>query len=215
MLHNRIIHGHHIIWNVFYNHSLKLYSYTLRYRPGAEHSNADAMSRLPLEEIVAPEVVPGEMILLMETLETSPVTARQIQKDTIRDPLMPRIQTWILQGWPASLESLKGESYYAEAQTFCNKRTELSVQDGCLLWGNHVVVPTKCRHTITKLLHEGHQGICKMKALARSYLWWPGIDNQLETVVKGCNICQELGKSPTRAPYNIGNGQIGPGQGCM
>ena len=43
------------------------------------------MSRLPLEEIVAPEVVPGEMILLMETLETSPVTARQIQKDTIRD----------------------------------------------------------------------------------------------------------------------------------
>ena len=108
------------------------YSYTIRYRPYAEH-NADAMSRLPPEDTVAAEVVPGEMRLVMETLETSPFTARQIQKDTKRDPLMSRIQTWVLQGWPASLESLKGESYYAEAQTFWNKRTELSVQDGCLL----------------------------------------------------------------------------------
>ena len=45
------------------------YNYTLRHRPGAEHSNADAMSRLPLDETVPPEDVPGEMILLMETLE--------------------------------------------------------------------------------------------------------------------------------------------------
>ena len=122
------------------------YKYTLCYRPGTEHSNADAMSRLSLKETVAPEVVPGEMILVMETLETSPVTARQIQKDSTRDPLMSRIQTWVLQGWPASLESLKGNSYYAEAQTFWNTRTELSVQDGCLLWGNRVLVPLKCSY---------------------------------------------------------------------
>ena len=113
---------------------------------------------------------------------------------------MSQIMTWVLQGWPGSLESLKAESYYAEAQTFWHKRTELSVHDGCLLWGTRVVVPSTCRSKIATLLHEGHQGICKMKALARSYLWWPGIDRHLETIVKGCNICQELGKSPTRAP---------------
>ena len=176
------------------------YHYTLRHRPGAEHSNADAMSRLPLDETVPPEDVPGEMILLMETLETSPVTARQIRKDTKRDPLMSQIMTWVLQGWPGSLECLKAESYYAEAQTFWHKRTELSVHDGCLLWGTRVVVPSTCRSKIATLLHEGHQGICKMKALARSYLWWPGIDRHLETIVKGCNICRELGKSPTPSP---------------
>ena len=39
-------------------------------------------------------------------------------------------------------------------------------------------------------LHESHPGICRMKVLARSNVWWPGIDQDLETKVKACKICQ-------------------------
>ena len=41
-----------------------------------------------------------------------------------------------------------------------------------------------------------------MKALARSFVWWPGIDNDLESVVKECNQCQLTRHSPAQAPLH-------------
>ena len=29
-----------------------------------------------------------------------------------------------------------------------------------------------------------------MKSLARGYIWWPGMDRDLETMVKHCQVCQ-------------------------
>uniref|UniRef100_A0A670JQT7 Gypsy retrotransposon integrase-like protein 1 n=1 Tax=Podarcis muralis TaxID=64176 RepID=A0A670JQT7_PODMU len=39
-----------------------------------------------------------------------------------------------------------------------------------------------------------------MKALARSYVWWPGIDGEIEAWVKHCQACQESRPDPPRAP---------------
>ena len=41
-----------------------------------------------------------------------------------------------------------------------------------------------------------------MKALARSMVWWPGIDADLETEVKQCAACQANRKSPPEAPLH-------------
>ena len=39
-------------------------------------------------------------------------------------------------------------------------------------------------------LHVAHPGIERMKSSARSYLWWPGVDADIEQKVKQCNQCQ-------------------------
>ena len=39
-----------------------------------------------------------------------------------------------------------------------------------------------------------------MKHLARAYVWWPGLDKEIEHTVKNCNICQMNRVSP---PKNI------------
>ena len=44
------------------------------------------------------------------------------------------------------------------------------VLQGCLLWGSRVVIPKKCYATVLKELHEIHQGVNKMKSLAKSYM---------------------------------------------
>ena len=59
----------------------------------------------------------------------------------------------------------------------------------------HLLVETRLPE-----LHEGHAGITRMKALARSFVWWPQIDKDLEELVKNCNDCQSTRHLPPLAP---------------
>ena len=60
----------------------------------------------------------------------------------------------------------------------------------------------KERARVAEELHENHPGICRMKALARSYVWWLHLDAELEQKVCQCSPCQENRKSPPEAPLN-------------
>ena len=65
-----------------------------------------------------------------------------------------------------------------------------------LLWGLRVIVSQVARTKILLELHQGHQGIVKMKALAQSHVWWPTINRDLEQTVQGCLPCQEQSNAP-------------------
>ena len=41
-----------------------------------------------------------------------------------------------------------------------------------------------------------------LKSLARSYVWWPGMNNDIMTTVQKCNTCQESRPAPSKAPLN-------------
>ena len=64
------------------------------------------------------------------------------------------------------------------------------------------MIPKACREAVLDMLHEAHPGIVRMKALARSAVWWPGIDSDLEMKVKRCQPCQVNGKTPPVAPLH-------------
>ena len=76
------------------------------------------------------------------------------------------------------------------------------MQDGCLLRGNRIVVPPEGRDKVMELLHSGHPGNSRMKSLARSFVWWPGIDHDLEEKVKMCDACQRVRHNPAPAPLH-------------
>ena len=65
---------------------LAAYEYTIVFRGTKLHSNADALSRLPLPN--APVEVPlePELVLLLQHLDESPVTVNDIRKWTKCDP---------------------------------------------------------------------------------------------------------------------------------
>ena len=41
-----------------------------------------------------------------------------------------------------------------------------------------------------------------MKSLARSYVWWPGIDKDLECIAKSCQDCQQHQKVEQKTPLH-------------
>ncbi|XP_035233382.1 uncharacterized protein K02A2.6-like [Stegodyphus dumicola] len=65
--------------------------------------------------------------------------------------------------------------------------------------GQRVVVPKKLRVKILEELHQGHLGIVKMKAIARSYVFWKGIDHDIEEVSRNCVDCIKFKSDPVRA----------------
>ena len=67
---------------------------------------------------------------------------------------------------------------------------------GCVLWGSWMVIPAKCRDALLKELHESHPGISRMKSLARSHIWWPKMDANIELFVRNCGMCEDSANMP-------------------
>ena len=91
-------------------------------------------------------------------------------------------------------------------------REELSVIDGVLLKGSRIVIPDKLRKQTLQLAHEGHQGIVKTKLRLREKVWWPGIDQDAENLVKSCRACQVVGPVPKQEPIKRTQLPDGPWQ---
>ena len=58
---------------------LRAYDHKVQYVPGKEHTNADLLSWLPLPEEPKEIPMPEESVLLLVTMELSPVTMKQIK----------------------------------------------------------------------------------------------------------------------------------------
>ena len=171
---------------------LAAYNYKLEYRAGKLNGNADALSRLPLE--AEPEDVTSPCVSVnMVELVNSPVTEEDVRKETQKDKTLLKVLKFVSEGWSPECRDEQIRPYWL-------RRSELSVEGECLLWGGRVIIPSVLRETVLKQLHEVHPGINRMKALARSFVWWPGIDKDIEMVVKSCKVCCMHQNNPASAP---------------
>ena len=66
-------------------------------------ANADMLSRLPLPEVGPEEPVPPETVPLLETLDSSPITASYIKQWTDHDPYLSNVWNLLSKGWPESV----------------------------------------------------------------------------------------------------------------
>lgn len=135
------------------------------------------------------------MIHLVEHLNSTPVTVSEIKYYTNKDQVLSRVASLVSHGWPNDMDA-------EEFIPYSRRKDELSMMDGCVLWGAHVVIPLNLQDQVINELHQNHPGIVRMKALARSYLWWPKIDEDIERKVKSCEICQSTRHLPVRAPLH-------------
>ena len=145
---------------------LSAYQYEIEYRTTLEHANADGFSRLPLKGNDSGEASFSVASLFnLSQIEVLPVDAEQLRKATASDPMLSKVRFFLQRGWPQDIDPL--------FRPYHQKQAELTEEAGCLLWGMRVVVPESCRRRVLDELHTGHQGMVRMKSLARTHVWWP------------------------------------------
>ena len=116
-----------------------------------------------------------------------------IKEETRKDLTLSKVLKYSETGWP---ESTLGDP---DLVSYARRKDQLSIQSGCILWGVRVIVPTNLRKAVMSELHSDHCGASRMKELARSYVWWPNMDKDLETLVNSCQLCLENRAMPPKA----------------
>lgn len=170
---------------------LSAYEFDIEY-VSTDRNTADVLSRLiktHKEDVVSTEQDLPEQTYLHFATDALLLDYKVIKKETANDPILSRVTSYITDGWPPGTE-------IRELKPFFNRKQELYCELGCIMWGQRVVIPSTCQTRVIRELHESHMGIVKTKALARSYVWWPGVDEAVEATCRACTVCAAVSAAP-------------------
>ncbi|KAI0986081.1 hypothetical protein GJ496_000923 [Pomphorhynchus laevis] len=77
---------------------------------------------------------------------------------------------------------------------------DLSIESGAVMCLGRIVIPSELRKKTLDHIHLGHPGIVAMKSLARTYVWWPKLSEEVEKYVLHCPECQKSRNTPPDYP---------------
>ena len=167
--------------------SLQKYDINLKYLAGKEKILADTLSHAHLEDVT--EEIPEEQLVTQVHMVYSNAAATQnkmeeIKMETARDETLMKIKEYIIEGWPNRKEEVSDDM-----KLYWSYKEELSVISGVIFKGERLVIPAAMRKNILMQLHQAHLGIERTKWRARATIFWPGLNSQIEEMVKKCNTC--------------------------
>lgn len=172
------------------------FNYEIQLKTSSENSNADYLSRTvskenSLDAVNLLSITEKDDFdqFIQQQIRQMPITADDIASETKRDLELSPILSALQDGRNLSSIGCTGnELNYTQS---C----------GCILLGHRLVIPKKFRVLLLQELHVAHIGITKMKGIARSIVYWPSIDKDIERLAKSCPECLKHAKLPPK--YNL------------
>ncbi|CAH8462024.1 unnamed protein product [Schistosoma rodhaini] len=177
------------------------YDFDVQYRRTQHFGQADALSRLISEHSTTDEdaVIASlstedhAQCYLTTAVRALPVLESEIQTASRNDPIIKKAMNYVTNGWPST--KLDGDM-----EPLYHRRDSLCVVNECFMFGDIVVVPESLRPRMLKQFHIGHPGIKRMKSIARSYAYWPLMDQHIVDLVNKCAQCQQAAKFNAKVP---------------
>ncbi|XP_058449020.1 uncharacterized protein K02A2.6-like [Malaya genurostris] len=160
--------------------------------------HADVLSRLinsnirPEEEFVIATMELERTVksVVNQALDGLPLSFKQITTETGVDGTLQQVIRHVHNGWPT--KTCISDS---QIQQFYLRRNALSVIEGCLMYGERMVIPQAYRKRVLQQLHKGHPGVERMRSIARQYVFWSNIDDDVAKTVGKCNDCANVAKT--------------------
>ena len=174
---------------------LQKYDVNIQYCPGKEMILPDSLSRLP-------NTATGEEIKLNMTVSFvsfSQERIMELREATQQDELLSLLKEYIIEGFPEKQRELP-----PELRPYFSIRDELSIENGMILKGEQLIIPKLLQQWYLNAIHQGHQGITRCQQLAKSTIYWLGINNDIEKMINNCEPCQKHRASqPSESNYSI------------
>lgn len=195
--------------------TLLTYDFDLKFIGTKEIGHADVLSRLiserpkQNEDLVIAAIKTEDEIrqITSDDLQAAfPVQFHQIGEETVQNKDLQQVADYITNGWPPSTKAINSR----EVQKYFKFRDCFSLIHNCIIFRDRVVVPPVFRRRILSHLHSAHPGMSRMKALARSYVFWPGIDEDIINLVGQCEQCASTAKSPVKTTLSSWPFPTGP-----
>jgi len=155
------------------------YDYHVTYKAGKSIPVADALSRAPLENKNEKDFHLDDNVAFIAIREKR---LHEIKLATERDATLTKLMTVIMSGWPQHKASLP-----PAVTTYFSYRDELTVQDGLVLRGHRVVIPSSMRQEMKERLHVGHLGINSCIRRAQDMIFWPGMSKEIRQFIEVCD----------------------------
>ena len=133
-----------------------------------------------------------DSVCLVRTIsrQINPDNPLLVVRETAKDPILSQVMRFVKEGWP--------HAFSEELKDFKKLENSLSTENGCVFYGLRVIIPSTLRNHILKLLHLGHFGMQRMKQLARSTVYWPRIDFDIEDLCRKCTSCGQFQNKPDK-----------------
>lgn len=164
------------------------YDFSISHVPGKQLLIADALSRStsqdPTDDDESFHQEGNAYIqLIMQHLPATERRIKQIKELQQQDEACQLVSKYCYSSWPDKKSAPK------VVRPFLPLAAQFSVENGLLMRGSRIVIPTPLQQEILDKLHEGHQGITRCRDRARQSVWWPGLSTQLENLVTNCETC--------------------------
>ena len=165
------------------------HNFTVHYLPGLKNQLVDCLSREGRlqDSIKLPKL---SIYQITSQLNARSDSLKQLHEASQMDDTLAILKYTIQKGWPSTIKELP-----SAMQSYWTFREEMTIEDGLILKGTRIVVPSMKQAEILKLIDEGHLGLTKCKLRAKETVYWPGLNDQLEKLVLNYQLCLKYSQS--------------------